>query len=210
MFVAGGLVAVLALVALYAIGMKVANLAPAPAIAPSASPTPSAKPAVRAVGPVAPGDYHWDQLLGGECLTPFESAWQDTYTVVNCTVAHPAQLVFRGTFVDPASATFPGVAELQKRITLLCTPATILNYALAGAVKDIQVRASYAVNESDWDSGNHDYFCFVNRSGGATLTASVAIQQVAVPPTPTAAPTVSSTPRARAPRGRATGTKPAH
>ncbi|CAN5158979.1 hypothetical protein BH11ACT4_BH11ACT4_07210 [soil metagenome] len=188
MMIAGGLVAVLALVALYAAGTKIASLIPAPAIAVSASPTPSATPGPRPVGPVAPGDYHWDQLLGGECLKPFQSAWEDTYTVVDCTAPHPAQLVFRGTFTDPASATYPGLAELQKRMTLLCTPATIINYGVAGAIQDIQVQASFAPEESDWDNGNHDYYCFVNRSGGGDLTASVAIPQVAASPAAPAKP----------------------
>ncbi len=209
MVVAGVLVAALALVALYATGLKLASLAPAPVMTPTATPTPTANPGARPVGPLSPGDYHWDQLLGGECLAPFESAWQDNYTVVDCTVAHPAQLVYRGTFTDPASATFPGVAELQKRTPLLCTAPTVINYAAAGAVQDIQIRASYAVDEKDWDGGYHDYFCFVNRSGGGTMTASVAIAQVAVTPTPTPTPSVSSTPGARGPRGHAQGTKTA-
>jgi hypothetical protein len=154
-------------------------------------------------GPVKPGDYHWDALLGGECLKPYESAWQDDYTVVDCATPHPAQMVYRGTFVDPASATYPGLDELQKRINLLCTAPTIINYAVAGGAQDIQVAASYAADEEEWDAGNHSYYCFVTRSTGADFTASIAIQQVPVTPTPT--PAASSTPGAPAARGHADG-----
>jgi hypothetical protein len=206
MWTAGGLVAALALVALFAVGMKLASLAPAPAVSPTPTPSASALPGVRPVGPVKPGEYHWDQLLGGECLKQFDSAWQDNYTVVDCTTAHPAQMVYRGTFTDPASATYPGFDELQKRINLLCTPATIINYAIAGTVQDIQVTASFAIDEGQWDDGDHDYYCFVNRSGGEDFTASVAIQQVPVTPTPTASPTSSAKPTGT--KGHTAGTKP--
>jgi hypothetical protein len=192
MWVAGGLVAALALVALFAVGMRLASLVPAPAATPSASPSPSPVVTVLPVGPVKPGDYHWDALLGGECLKPYKSAWQDEYTVVDCATPHPAQMVYRGTFGDPASATYPGLIELQKRINLLCTTPTVINYAVAGSAQDIQVAASYAPDEQEWDAGNHSYYCFVTRSTGADFTASIAIQQVPVTPTP--APAVSSTP----------------
>ncbi|MCU1579838.1 MAG: hypothetical protein JWP19_2042 [Rhodoglobus sp.] len=202
-WVAGGLVAALALVALFALGMRLASLAPAPAVTPSASPSPSPMPTLLPVGPIQPGVYHWDALLGGECLKPYTSAWQDEYTVVDCATPHPAQMAHRGTFDDPASATYPGLDELQKRINLLCTAPTVIDYAVAGTAQDIQVTASFAADEQEWDAGNHSYFCFVTRSTGADLTASVAIPQVAVAPAP--APPVSATPGAPVTRGHADG-----
>jgi hypothetical protein len=203
MWVAGGLVAALSLVALFAIGMRLASLAPAPVATPSASPSPSPVPTLLPVGPVQPGVYHWDALLGGECLKPYTSAWQDEYTVVDCATPHPAQMAYRGMFDDPASATYPGLDELQKRINLLCTAPTVIDYAVAGTAQDIQVAASFAADEQEWDAGNHSYFCFVTRSTGADLTASVAIPQVAVAPAP--APPVSATPGAPVTRGHADG-----
>lgn len=186
MWVAGGLAAALALVALFALGMKVASITPSPAVLPSSSPSPSASLGVLPIGPVAPGNHHWDELLGGECLAPYESAWQDFYTVVDCTKPHPAQMVYRGTFSDPASSTYPGVEELQKRINLLCTAPTVIDYAAAGAANDIQVAASYAVDADEWDGGNRSYYCFVTRAAGATFTSSIAVPQVATPaPAPT-------------------------
>lgn len=204
MWVAGGLVAALALVALFAVGMRLASLAPAPAVTPSASPSPSPMPTLLPVGPVQPGTYQWDALLGGECLKPYASAWQDEYTVVDCTTPHPAQMAHRGTFDDPASATYPGLDELQKRINLLCTAPTVIDYTIAGTVQDIQVAASFAADEQEWDAGNHSYFCFVTRSTGTDLLASIAIPQVAVAPAP-APPAVSATPGAPVARGHADG-----
>jgi hypothetical protein len=185
--VAGGLLAVLALIALFLVGTKLpALLGPAPAVA-SPSPSPSPSLIVLPLGPVAPGEHQWDELLGGECLKPYESAWQDTFAVVDCAQPHPAQMVFRGLFADSQVAAYPGLEELQKRINLLCTAPTVIDYSKAGAVNDIQVEASYAVDAADWDAGNRTYFCFVTRTSGQDLTQSIAIPQLA-PSTPTPAP----------------------
>lgn len=188
MWVAGSLVAVLALVALFLVGTRISRdtHTPAAAITPTATPTPTATAA--AVGPVAPGTYHWDQLLGGECLRPFTSAWQDNYVVVDCSAPHPAQLVYRGTFNDALDVGYPGVDELQKRINLLCTTPAIINYAAAGTVADIQISASFAADDDQWLNGDRSYFCFATRSTGADLTASIAVPQVAATPTPAASP----------------------
>ena len=168
MAVAGGLVAVLALIALFLLGTRLSHLFPPPAVVASASPSPSpsASGGPLAAGPVAPGLYPWDALLGGECLDPFDSAWQDEYTVVPCTQPHAAQLV---------QTVFPGAEELQTRINLLCTATTVIDYAVAGTVLDLQVTASYAIDAEDWDDGNREYFCFVDRAGGEPLSASLVV-----------------------------------
>jgi hypothetical protein len=185
LWVAGGLVAALALVALFVVGTRLpALLGPAPALTPSPTPTPTPTLIVLPAGPLAPGEYQWDELLGGECLDPFESAWQDRYTVVDCATPHPAQMTARGRFEDPVGTPFPGTEELQKRINLLCTAATVINYQVAATAIDIQVSASFPVDEDDWDAGNRTYFCFVNRASGENLTASVAVPQPAVTLTP--------------------------
>ena len=187
MWIAGGLVAALALVALFALGTKLSGVVAGPPVLPT--PTPSdTTPAVPTIGPVAPGEHTWDALLGGECLAPYQSAWQDSYVVVVCTTPHPAQMIFRGTFADLASATYPGIVELQKRIPALCTAATVINYTVAGAATDIQITASFAVDETDWDSGNRTFFCFATRAAGAMFTGSIAVAQKPVSPTPTPTP----------------------
>lgn len=177
LWVAGGFVALLALVALFLLGQRLASNAPAPALTPSPSPTASAVPTAGPLpaGPVAPGEYQWDELLGGECLGAFETAWQDRYTVVDCATPHPAQMVFRGLFPDDATVAYPGVEELTKRINLLCTAPTVINYQIAGTAADIQVTASFAATAEEWDAGDRTYYCFVNRASGENLTASVAV-----------------------------------
>ncbi|MGX5681639.1 septum formation family protein [Schumannella luteola] len=179
--VALGLVAILALLALFLVGQRLASTAPAPAVTTSPSPTPSATATAGPlpVGPVAPGEYQWNELLGGECLSPYESAWQDRYTVVDCTTPHPAQMVYRGTFPDDSTVAYPGVEELTKRINLLCTAPTVINYQIAGTAADIQVTASFAATAEDWDAGDRTFYCFVSRASGENLTASVAQPQVA-------------------------------
>lgn len=185
MGVAGGLVAALALIALFVLGTRLSSAFPPPAVAasPSPSPSPSASGGPLAIGPVAPGPRAWDELLGGECLDPFESAWQDEYVVMPCTAPHAAQHVFRGVFDDPSGTVYPGLDELQSRINLLCTSPTVIDFAVAGTVLDLQVTASFAVDAEQWDDGDRDYFCFVDRAAGEPLTGSLAVP-LAVPATP--------------------------
>ena len=175
--VAGGLVALLALLALFLIGLRVAQNSPPPA-AEVSSPPPSAAPDAPLVGPVAAGEHQWDELLGGECLGSFESAWQDRYTVVDCSEPHPAQMVYTGVFADAADVVFPGTEELQKRVNLLCSAPTVIDYAATAGASDIQITASFAANDADWAAGNRTYYCFVNRSGGADFTTSIAVPPV--------------------------------
>jgi len=178
--IAGGLLAALALVALYLLGTRIGQAAPAAVAAPSSSPSASAAPvdpAAMPAGPVAVGEHNWNDLLGGECLAPYESPWQDNYTVVDCSTPHPAQLVSRALFPDAADSAYPGVEELQKRIALLCSTPEIIDYAAIAGAADVEIAASYPATEQDWADGNRTYFCFVSRTGGAELTTSVAVPQ---------------------------------
>lgn len=181
MGVAGGLVAVLLLIVLFLAGQRIAANSPAPAVV--SDPTPSAS-AAPTTGPLPPGEYYWDRLLGGECIAPFTSPWEDTFTVVPCTQSHPAQLVLKGTFPDTVDTDYPGVDELQKLAASLCTAPTVIDYAATASASDIQVLASFAADEQDWLDGNRTFYCFVNRTGGAEFTTSIAKPQ----PTPSATP----------------------
>jgi hypothetical protein len=192
LWVAGGLVAVLALVTLYFVGTRIAgSMGPSPAV--TAEATPSATPSAEAapgtpIVPVAPGVHRWDELVGGECLEPYESPWQDEYTVVACTEPHTAQMVGRGQFAEIEGQSYPGLEELNSRINLLCSAPTVLDYAIAGQVNDLQVAASFAADAEEWDAGNRSYSCFVNRAGGEPLLASVGVPQVVPAPVATPAP----------------------
>ena len=181
--VAGGLVALLALVALFFVGTRLpALLGPAPAVVISTpSSTPSPTSTAKPVGPIANGVHPWTALLGGECLDPYTNPWAEKFTVVDCAKPHPAQMVFRGTFDTTADPTFPGAEKLQSQISLLCAAPGVINLAAAGACSDAQVQGSYPVNEAEWAEGEHDYFCFVSRSSGQPLTGSVAVPTPAAP-----------------------------
>jgi hypothetical protein len=136
---------------------------------------------VQPVGPVAVGTYKWDALRGGECLAPYDSAWAEKFTVVDCATPHPAQMVFRGTFpgADVASAPYPGADALQAQINLLCTAPSVINLGAAGAYNDIQIAGSFPADEKQWTSGARSYYCFVTRSSGQALTTSVAVPPAA-------------------------------
>jgi len=177
-WVAGGLVAAIALVGLFFLGTRIAPDEPDAVATPAATAEPTAEaeaPVAPAavLGPVAPGVYRWDDLLGTECVDPYANAWEKEYTVVDCAAPHGGQLVYRGRFEDSALDAFPGVEALQARMNLLCSSPDNIDYAAASQFADIQVAASFAGTEDDWKSGNRNYYCFVNRSSGEPLTGSV-------------------------------------
>jgi len=173
--VAGAFVAVLALVV-------TPSATPTRTLTPTPIPTATALP----VGPVAAGVHEWNELLGGECLDPYTNPWAEKFTVVDCAVAHPAQMVYRGTFDPATTPTFPGAAALQSQLSLLCAAPGVLDLAAAGQYADAQVQASYPVTQEQWTAGQHDYFCFISRSSGQPLTGSVAVPKAA--PAPAATP----------------------
>jgi len=182
--IGAALVVIIALAGLFFVGTRVGESMPAAQSTPTPTPTPTPAPSETAVapvapvvvlGPVAPGTYTWKQLLGTECLEPFASAWEAEYTVVDCATPHGGQLVYRGRFDDSGVDAYPGVEALQARMNLLCSSPENIDYAAASQISDIQISASFAGTEADWASGNRNYFCFVSRSSGEPLTASVAM-----------------------------------
>jgi len=180
--VMGGLLALVALAGLFFIGTR---LAAAPDPSPSASrattPKPTPVATVLPFGPVAVGTHRWDQLLGGECLGAFPGPWARTYAVVDCATAHPAQMVYRGRFADPTKPGYPGQAQLQSQMSVLCSAPGVIDLAAAAPYTDAQIEASYPATAAQWEAGDHWYYCFVSRSSKEPLTGSVA---VAHPETP--------------------------
>lgn len=186
--VAGGLVALLALAALFLLGTRLPDLiGPAAAPLPSSTPTPSPTPVATELplGPVDPGVWAWDELLGGECLDDYDDPWAEEFTVVDCAEPHPAQLVFRGVFPPSAEGVtndpFPGTETLHAQIPALCSAPGVVDLAVAGQYTDVQIAGSYPATAEQWDAGERSYFCFVTRSSGEPLTGTLA-----VPPPPPA------------------------
>lgn len=173
MWVAGSAVALFALFAFFIVGTRLPFLT-------GSGTTPTDQPAPiqtdRPEGPVAPGTYNWNELLGGECLDDYRGAWENEYTVVDCSVPHAAQLVTRaGVPIEAGTGgAYPGVSELQSRMNLLCTDSTVVDYTAANEYDDIQFEASYPASLEEWDSGRRDYFCFVSRASGQPLEGSLA------------------------------------
>ena len=183
LWAAGGLVAALALVAVFLGGTKAGPLF---AETPVAEPVPTAAPtlAPETLGPLPAGVHPWTALLGTECVDPFVSPWEKEFTVVDCAQPHAAQLVATGIFEDSVLDAYPGMEELQSRMSLLCSNATNVDYAAARAYDDVQVSASFAADEQSWTDGDRSYFCFVSRSSGEPLSTSIAMPDRPTPVIP--------------------------
>jgi hypothetical protein len=175
LIVAGALVAVLALVALFFAGTKIGSAQAAPTPAATAGAPSSAPTSAATGGTAAPGVQPWTALQGGECIQPFTSPWVATFTVVDCTVDHQGEMVFKGTLPDVAGAPYPNGATFATEITPLCSASTAINYTAASAVTDLQVSFSYPANSSEWASGDRTYYCFVNRSSGGNLPGDLSV-----------------------------------
>lgn len=191
--VGGGLLAIIALIGLFLLGTRLPDLlGPAPAVS-TAMPTPTPTLTALPLGPVEPGVYAWDELLGGECLEPYDAqvgAWDREYTVVDCSEPHGAQMVYRAWFppavVDPEAPApvgkptdpYPGAEALAAQISLLCSAPGVVDLAAAGAYSDATIQGSYPVDAEQWEA-DPSYYCFVSRSSGEPLTVSVAVPRTA-------------------------------
>jgi len=176
--VAGGLVAVLALVGLFLFGTTLSG--PAEILPPTAAETPtdgsSQVPEV-VLGPVAPGVHAWDELLGTECLEPYTSPWEEQFTVVDCGTPHAAQMLSTGTFdgeKDAEGTEYPGVDALVTRATDSCESRNVINYGKAVYYKDLQVTASVPATADEWAAGDRDYYCFATRESGDAFNGTIA------------------------------------
>lgn len=180
---AGSLVALIALGALFFLGTRLAGFTETPRATPTPTTrhTPTPAPTVLPPGPIANGPHRWDQLLGGECLARYPGPWAQRYTVVDCASPHPAQLVYRGRFADPAAPGYPGADVLASQLSVLCSKPDVIGLAAAAAYRDAQIEASYPVSAKQWDAGDHWYYCFVSRSSRDPLTGSVAVPHAASP-----------------------------
>ena len=178
MGVAGGLIGVLILIAMFFLGE---HLGSAEAAVPKPSRTGSvATPTPAGTGgPAAPGVQQWTALQGGECIQPFSSAWAQTFTVVACSADHDAEMVFKGKLPDPSNAAYPTAASFQKQLIALCSAPAAINYAAAAAVTDLQVSFSYPPNTSAWLHGDRTYYCFVDRVSGGNLPGDLAVPKTA-------------------------------
>ncbi len=146
----------------------------APSSTPSAEAEQAQTPATGlqfATTPAAPGEHAWTDLAGGECLTPFTNAWAQTFTVVDCSTPHAAQLTAR---LPVQADGYPGADALSAQAAEQCQTSSALDTAAAASVGDVQVQGAYAPDESTWQQGDRFVSCFVTRSSGQELTGSLA------------------------------------
>lgn len=179
LWVAIGLVAVLALIALFMLGHRLGTPEPIAAPAPSDTPAPEPEPEPEPeppTGPAEPGVHAWSELRGGECLDPYTNPWAEEFTVVDCALPHPAQVLLRAPFPGTEESTpFPTAAALQSQINVLCSAPSVIDLAVAGAYADIQIDGSYAITAEQWDDGLRDYTCFVSRSSGEPIAENLVV-----------------------------------
>ncbi|HEU0257299.1 MAG TPA: septum formation family protein [Microbacteriaceae bacterium] len=179
-------VALLALVGVFFLALRLASPAAthaAPVVVPTALPAPHVTPLPTTT--LTGGTARWSSLAGGECFSPFTSPWAETFTVVDCTAPHQAQLVYATVLPGTASEAYPGqkavVADAQK----LCGQNGIINLAAAKDDTGVQVQAAYPASEEQWQSGQRGVYCFATLSSGAVMTGSIA--GLVAGPAPTAA-----------------------
>ncbi|SKA89112.1 Septum formation [Agreia bicolorata] len=147
-----------------------------PTLTPAATPT---ETATSLIGPAAAGVHPWNELRGGECLDPFGTPWDETFTVVDCAAPHAAQLISRVSLNPDPAAVYPGEAAITAQLNLACTAPTVLDFAAAGAYPDVQWQASYPVSDAQWAAGQREYSCFITRSSGEQLTGSLQVPPAA-------------------------------
>jgi hypothetical protein len=172
-----GLVAVLAIVALFLLGVRAGSASATPVAAHTKTPHSAGTTSVPVTAgvPVAPGIHAWNALQGGECIQPFTSVWAASFTTVDCGSPHAGQLLLKGTLPDAAGSTYPSATSLQAEVTPLCSATTVLNYAAAAAVTDAQIGFSYPATKADWSKGDRTFYCFISRTSGDALPGNLAV-----------------------------------
>ncbi|WP_438853650.1 septum formation family protein [Agromyces sp. M3QZ16-3] len=169
-WVAGGLALVVLIVAVVAFGTRFL----APSDAETAAPVATEEPVAAPTAPQPAGVHPWQALFGTECLEPFETAWAEEFTVVDCASPHTAQLAYRGTFAGDEAAEFPGEEALSAQSQELCAAEGIIDPAAAAGVGDLQMLTAFPVTAEQWDAGQRNYYCFVELVSGEPLAASIA------------------------------------
>jgi hypothetical protein len=119
-----------------------------------------------------PGVHPWSALQGGECLDPFETAWAEEFTVVDCADGHRAQFMYRGE-VGPEVTVYLDAAGWQGLTPALCDAATLLDLAVAGEYSELQWHLTYAGDATEWANGDRGYTCTVDRLSGEPIVGSL-------------------------------------
>jgi len=149
-----------------------------------------------AVHPRAAGTWAWDELNGGECIEPFTDATADSYTVVDCSSTHSAQLVRVGDLRKDASMPiYPGDSAIGLVATGACYKSGIIKDSAYVSYPSLTSSIHYPTSQTQWNKGDTFYYCFAHTTPiSSTITGSVAGKRVTtvVPATPSASSSLSS------------------
>ena len=119
--------------------------------------------------PVEPGQRPWDELRGGECISGFDEAFAEEFTVVRCEASHDAQVVSATLLSNRAEDPYPGVDEVAQLAREACDVRDVIDYSLATQYDDLIVDYSYPASDEQWAQGERAVYCFALRSSGGTL-----------------------------------------
>jgi hypothetical protein len=113
-----------------------------------------------------PGQWEWFELMGGECVTGFQTAFDSEFTVVPCELPHDAELIHAELVSSDQAVAFPGEENVVASAKEICDLTDRINREAASAYADLIVDYSYPASADQWDAGYRGVYCFVTRSSG--------------------------------------------
>lgn len=123
-------------------------------------------------GPQAPGEVSWEQLRGGECLQDFETAFAETFLVVECSTPHDAQVITAQLVSRDRTEAYPGEAAMATQAREICDVRDRVNTDYAAEFDDLFVDSAYPATETQWDEGQRVVWCFLRSNSGERFEQS--------------------------------------
>ena len=149
-----------------------------PSVPSATTPTIPTLPTIE-VNPRDPGVWSWDELNGGECIAPYTDANQDSYTVVECSDPHTAQLVRVGDLrTDAGIPVYPGDSAVGPVATGECFATGIIKASAYAAYPTLLSDVRYPTSQTQWNKGDTFYYCFARNLDLSSITGSVAGKKV--------------------------------
>ncbi len=149
-----------------------------PSVPSATTPTIPTLPTIE-VDPRDPGVWSWDELNGGECIAPYTDANQDSYTVVECSDPHTAQLVRVGDLrTDAGIPVYPGDSAVGPVATGECFATGIIKASAYATYPTLLSDVRYPTSQTQWNKGDTFYYCFARNLDLSSITGSVAGKKV--------------------------------
>ena len=133
---------------------------------PAPTPTPTPTPTRHAAG-----TYNWEEIAPGDCIANFTSAWQDSFTVVNCVSDHNAQMLVKEEF-PKAPVAYPGANVLAPQVSKLCANPANYDKAAAHEYTQLALVGAYPQTEAEWLT-SPTYECFISAPEGTVLSTDL-------------------------------------